>query len=53
MLKKHGKKAKVNLWKKFDSWNSKLVYTGTLRGAFRRIPEGQEERFEIILKETD
>lgn len=53
LLEKHGKHAKVTLWKKFSTYDDKLFYEGTLRGALKRIPEGREDQFEIIFLEEE
>jgi len=48
LLKEYGKKARVELWKKFKNWDDKLFYQGTLRGALKRIPEGKEDQYDIV-----
>ncbi len=53
LIKKYGKKSKVELWKKFKKWDDKLYYTGTLRGALKRIPEGHEDQYDIVFLEND
>jgi hypothetical protein len=49
LLKEHGKHARVELFKKFKNWDDKLFYTGTLRGALKRIPPGHEDQYEIFI----
>ena len=39
---------KVQLIKKFKAYEDKVVYTGTLKGALKRIPESKKNQFEIV-----
>jgi len=42
------KHEKVMLVKKFKNYEDKVIYTGTRRGAEKRIPESKKDQYEII-----
>jgi len=45
---KKDKHEKVQLVKKFRNYEDKVVYTGTRRGAEKRIPKTKKDQYEII-----
>jgi len=47
MSAKNKKRQKCKVIKHFDGWPDKVVYTGTLREAKRRIPVSKKDQFSI------